>query len=428
MCEMRMKVIISMLLCGMILLLRGETAYAIQERETEDEKMMNPELVIALDPGHGGEEKGAWYYGLKEKDANLRIAQLVSEELSLYPNVTVVLTRDGDEEAGLQERVIRAADAGADVFVSLHLNASVSHKSEGATVYVTTAERYRQQVCDMADCLLGEFEALGLNNNGTVARVTQMGGRRSDGSFDDYYGVLRHAYNYGMPAILIEHCFMDAEKDRPFLETEEGLRRLAEADANGIAAYYGLVKADGTKAAAKHARVKGGTTRGIALKSFEAPRVNGIKLLEYEGTTPGIATYQVDVTDENSVSSLYLVYKNTENASFTVSLTSPQRLTTGIHEVKAYIPAFLAESDYTLSYIGASNEAGYDAGYNDTGGIMLGFGKCEWLNSFEYHGEADIAVTGTVSISTEHARWLEYEIESGIRNRRNMYPAILCPD
>ncbi|MDD6070701.1 MAG: N-acetylmuramoyl-L-alanine amidase [Clostridiales bacterium] len=388
----------------------------------------NPAITIALDPGHGGEEDGAWYYGLKEKDANLRIAELVRDELLEYPNVTVVLTRESDEKIGLQERVIRAADLGADIFVSLHLNASVSHKSNGATVYVTTAERYRETVCDLADYLLGEFETLGLNNNGTIARVTQMGGRRTDGSFDDYYGVLRHAYNYGMPGILIEHCFMDSEVDLPFLKSEEGMQKLACADANGIAAYYGLIKEDGTKPEEKHAKVKGATTKGIELDCFTAPNVKGVRLVEYDGKTPGIADYEVDVEDKSLVTSLYLVYKNADGKSVTVPFVFEKGLASGRHRLKAFIPAFLSEGNYMLSFVGASNEALYDAGYNYADGEMVGFGKCQWLNSFVYNGEANFTVLERSSISTSHARWFEYEIEKGLRDKRERYPAIFYPN
>lgn len=422
----RTGILILLVLAGMIAGF-NHVAFAAGLKE-EKAVIENPEMTVALDPGHGGEENGAWYYGRKEKDVNYRIAELVEKELSAYPNITVMLTRDRDEEIGLQGRVIRAADAGADVFVSLHLNASVSHQSNGATIYISTAERYREQLLDMADCLLGEFETLGLRNNGTIARVTQMGGRRGDGSFDDYYGVLRHSYNYGMPGLLIEHCFMDSGTDCQFLENEEELLKLATADANGIATYYGLIKKDGTKPEKRHAKVKGGTTGAIALSSFEPPNVNGIRLLEYDGKTPGIATYEVEVADEKSVVSLYLVYKNADGNSFTVSLTAGEELKTGIHEVKAYIPAFLEESDYTLSYIGASNEAGYDAGYNYAEGQMIGFGKCQWLNSFVYEGKADITVSEAGSISTAHARWFEYEVKTGLRDKRERYPAIYYPD
>ena len=403
-----------------------QPVFATGEQETNNND--NSGITIALDPGHGGEEKGAWYYGLKEKDLNLQIAELVRDELLKYSNISVVLTRETDERVGLQERVIRAADKRADVFVSLHLNASVKHQSNGAAVYVTTAERYREQVCDMADYLLGEFEALGLDNNGTIARVTQMGGRRMDGSFDDYYGVLRHAYNYGMPGILIEHCFMDSETDHLFLENEEGLRKLACADANGIAAYYGLVKKDGTQTEEKHAKVKGATTKGIEINCFTAPNVKGVRLITYDGKTPGIADSEVEIESESLVTSLYLVYKNVDGASFTVPFVLENGLTAGKHKLKAFIPALLAEGDYILSYVGASNEALYEAGYNYADGEMVGFGKCQWLNSFGYHGEADLTVSEKSSISTNHARWFQYEIEMGIRDKRERYPAILYPD
>ena len=142
------------------------------------------ELIIALDPGHGGEEDGANYYGEVEKDVNLKIAKYVKEGLEQYDNVDVFLTREGDEQVSLKERVDRATQAGADMFISLHCNASVSHKSHGASVYISTGEGRRKELREFADYFLGEFEAIGLDNAGTFARVTQMGGRRGDGSFD----------------------------------------------------------------------------------------------------------------------------------------------------------------------------------------------------------------------------------------------------
>lgn len=376
-------------------------------------------LTIALDPGHGGTENGACYYGIKEKEADLKVAQLVKRELEQYEGVAVVLTREDDEAVGLSERANRAKQGGADILVSLHFNASVSGKSKGASIYISTGQAKLEELRNLADHLLGEFEALGLENAGTIARVTQMGGRRADGSFDDYYGVLRHAYNNGMPSILIEHCYMDSEEDRRFLHSEEGLRQLAKADANGIASYYGLTKKDGTKATAKHAKVFGGTTKGIRTQYFEAPEVNGIRLVEYDGTTPGMASYEVEVEDGVGINSLYLVYRNEQGNSTTISFKLAESLTTGGHLLKAYIPENLLLGHYTLSYIGAYNEAGYDAGYNYAGGSMIGYGKCEWLNTFSYSGEADFTIKKEGSISTAHANLMDYEIQTGLRDRRN---------
>ncbi|MDE5864914.1 MAG: N-acetylmuramoyl-L-alanine amidase, partial [Lachnospiraceae bacterium] len=252
----------------------------------------NPSLVIALDPGHGGEEEGAMYYGMMEKDINYRMAQLVKQQLEKYPGVTVILTREEEETLPLYERANRALTADADILLSLHFNASASHLSKGASVYVTTAEAYREKLRQFADYLLGEFEALGLENAGTFARVTQMGGRRADGTFDDYYGILRHSYNNGIPAMIIEHCYMDAEEDKPFFYTEEGLKKLAEADVNAIASYYDLADLEGKKVTPKHAKRFGATTKALEKNYDESPNVTAIKLIDYDGMVPGIATFE----------------------------------------------------------------------------------------------------------------------------------------
>lgn len=378
----------------------------------------NPHLILALDPGHGGEEDGACYYGIKEKDINFAVAEKVKKELEQYSNVTVVLTRQKEETVGLFERASRARAANADILISLHFNASNSHQSRGASIYISTGENYRESLQKLADNLLGEFEALGLDNAGTFARVTQMGGRRADGTFDDYYGVLRHAYNNGMPSIIVEHCYMDSESDKVFFQSEEGLDRLAKADADGIAAYYGLIKADGSKIKAKHAKVFGGTTKAVEQNYYEAPNITGIRLMDYDGTTPGIATYEVKVEDQVGIRSIYLVYQNAEGESVTVFLNQKKGLTTGTYELKTYIPPYLSPGAYTLCYIGAYNECGYDAGYNAVRGSMIGFGKCDWLNTFSYDKEADFDIEKPKNVTKLYAVRLNRTIENGLLGKR----------
>ncbi len=391
-------------------------------------KNMNDDLIVALDPGHGGEENGAYYYGTKEKDINLKLANMVKKELEQYDGITVVLTREEDETVSLSERAKRAKQKGADILVSLHFNASVSGKSQGASVYISTGEKYVEPLRKMADYLLGEFEALGLENAGTFARVTQMGGRRADGSFDDYYGVLRHSYNNGIPSMIVEHCYMDSEADKELLHSADGLQKLAIADANGIAVYYGLTKKDGIGPTPKHAKIFGETTKGIRKHYFDSPKLKGIHLLEYAGITPGIATYEVEVEDGLGINSLYLVYKNEQGNSETISFELAESLKTGTHQLSAYIPEFLLLGNYTLSYIGAYNEAGYDAGYNYSGGLLVGYGKCDWLNSFPYSGEADFVIREEGSIATAHARLMDYEIQIGLRNKQNRNSMRIYPN
>lgn len=372
------------------------------------------ELVIALDPGHGGEEDGANYYGIEEKDINLKLAKLVRQELQEYQGAHIMLTREDDEEVTLWERANRASAAEADILLSMHFNASVSHKSNGASIYLSTGEQHKKELMQLGDHLLGEFESIGLNNAGMFARVTQMNGRRADGSFDDYYGVLRHAYNMGMPAMIIEHCYMDSEIDKDYFYTKEGLMKLAQADARAIAAYYGLCKPGEDVPEAKHAKVFGATTKAVERDYYDAPQLKGITLKEYDGKTPGIATYEVDVTDGVGISTMYLVYKNVaDGSSFTIYLNLEESLDTGVHEVTAYFPSKLALGECDLSYVGLYNEVGFDAGYNRYYGTLVGYGKCDWLNTFTYSGEADLNIMEQTTISPIKT---DYIIE-GIRKK-----------
>ena len=387
----------------------------------------NP-LVIALDPGHGGEETGAEYYGIQEKDINLKMAELVKQELEQYQNVKVILTRDGDEKLGLSERAVRAGQEQADILLSLHFNASVSHKSNGASVYISTGEGRKESLRQFADYLLGEFEAIGLQNAGTFARVTQMGGRRADGSFNDYYGILRHAYNQGMPAMIIEHCYMDSETDYSYFSTEEGLLKLAKADANGIAAFYNLENNAGETVTPKHASVFGATSKAVQMDYYESPNVLSVALEKYDGSTSGQATYQVEVKDGVGITSIYLVYQNIESEeTFTISMGMDESLTTGTYSLNAFIPANLVLGKYRLCYVGAYNEAGFDAGYNYASGNMIGYGKCDWLNTFSYNGEADMDIIMERNIFSEHANEIMGKMRKRLQTERTFESVKILP-
>lgn len=379
-------------------------------------------LKLALDPGHGGEENGAEYYGKREKDINLQLAYLVKEGLEQYENITVFLTRTEDETVGLKERADRAAEVDADLLISLHCNASVSHVSQGASVYISTGEYKRKELMDFADLFLGEFEAIGLSNAGTFARMTQMGRRRADGSFDDYYGVLRHSYNHGIPAILIEHCYMDSPADKDYVSSKEGIGKLAEADVNAIAAFYGLTGDDGIVYEGRHAVKYGASSKAVQMNYYKAPRLTGIELTEFDGKSPGMAEFQISVEDEAGINRIYLVYRNAYGSSVTIPLIFHERLCTGVHMLKGYVPENMGNEAYVLSYVGMYNDAGYDAGYSSYDQELIGFGACEWQNSFSYQGEADLSIVDQGVLSIAHIRQLDEEMRLGIRKRQDVYP------
>ena len=135
--------------------------------------------------------------------------------------------------------------------------------------------------------------------------------------------------------------------------------------------------------------------------------------------TPGIANYEVKVEDQVGIRSIYLVYRNAAGESVTVFLNQEKGLTTGTYQLKTYIPPYLSVGEYTLCYIGAYNECGYDAGYNRVGDSMIGFGKCDWLNTFSYHQEADLNIKKPKSISKAYAARMNHIFQTSTMYHRN---------
>jgi N-acetylmuramoyl-L-alanine amidase len=92
--------------------------------------------VVALDPGHGGEDPGATGpTGLREKDVVLAVAEALAERINAEPSMRAFLTRDGDYFVPLDERVRKARRAGADLFVSIHADAVEDGDARGASVF-----------------------------------------------------------------------------------------------------------------------------------------------------------------------------------------------------------------------------------------------------------------------------------------------------
>ena len=95
------------------------------------------DLVIAVDAGHGGDDPGATGRdGTREKDVTLAVARALAARINAEPAMRAILTRDRDVFVPLPDRVQRAHDAHADLFVSVHADAIADRKISGASVYV----------------------------------------------------------------------------------------------------------------------------------------------------------------------------------------------------------------------------------------------------------------------------------------------------
>ena len=232
-------------------------AIATQKAETAESGIStaryNGNVVVVLDPGHDGTHGGSSANGFVEAQLNLKIAQYCKAELEEYYGVTVYMTRDsascpnggGDNKSCLQRRADIARDMGANLFVSLHNNYSSASSASGAEIWYPN-QNYNPWTSQVggsaASCILEQLTSLGLKDRGTQIRNAKED-KYPDGSAADYYAVIRHCKEYGIPGIIVEHAFMSNSSDAAnFLSNDEGLKKLGVADATGIAQYFGLKK------------------------------------------------------------------------------------------------------------------------------------------------------------------------------------------
>lgn len=199
----------------------------------EVQELPEEKLVIVIDPGHGGEEEGGMYDSFVEKDMTLITAKVMKEELEKYEDVTVYLTREDDRKLSLEERVAFAKEVNADFLFCLHYNLSQDHNTLfGAECWVSAFGRHYSEGYAFADIEIEALEDLGLYSRGIKTRLGKLD--------TDYYGIIRHAVEQDMTCVLIEHCHMDHENDRPFCEGREQWEAFGRLDAQSAAKYFRL--------------------------------------------------------------------------------------------------------------------------------------------------------------------------------------------
>ncbi|MEY8562148.1 N-acetylmuramoyl-L-alanine amidase, partial [Eggerthellaceae bacterium 3-80] len=207
-------------------------------------------LVIALDPGHGGSDSGANDSAVSgsptvhEKNVTLKIAQYCKTALERY-NVRVYMTRTTDVYVGLSERVRRAKSAGADVFISIHINSAAATSANGAEVWYPNSSSYRHDLHEegkqLASSIVKKLSALGLQNRGIkTLNATNGYTYPNNGGIGDYYTVIADAREAGMAGLIVEHAFISNASESAKLKQESFLKQLGEADAAGIVEAYGL--------------------------------------------------------------------------------------------------------------------------------------------------------------------------------------------
>ncbi|HEV8690865.1 MAG TPA: N-acetylmuramoyl-L-alanine amidase [Ideonella sp.] len=225
---------------------------------------INRLIVIAIDPGHGGEDPGAvGPSGLKEKDVVLQVALKLRDRLNTKPGMRAMMTRDDDFFVPLHDRVAKARRVQADLFVSIHADAFFTPEARGASVFAlsqggatSAAARWMAQKENAADVVGGVNAAskdqqvlralLDMSTtaqikdslrvgNEILGRIGQVGRLHKAKVEQAGFAVLKAP---DIPSILVETAFISNPDEEDKLRDPDYQARLVEALFTGIERYF----------------------------------------------------------------------------------------------------------------------------------------------------------------------------------------------
>lgn len=199
-------------------------------------------VKVFIDAGHGGTDPGAQGNGLQEKNLTLQIATRVKDILiAEYNNVSILMSRTGDQTLTLTQRTNAANAWGADFLLSVHINAG------GGTGY--------------EDYIYPGVGAPTTTYQNTIhAEILKLVNFTDRGKKQENFHMLRES---NMPALLTENGFIDNANDAAKLKTASFIESLARGHVNGIAKCFSLPK---KSTAVYHTVVSGDTVYSLSQK------------------------------------------------------------------------------------------------------------------------------------------------------------------
>ncbi len=210
-------------------------------------------IVITLDPGHGGSDPGATgasaFGGMSEAEYNWIFCNYVKERLLQYNGVTVYFTRAKNECPELSARAQTAANHKSNAFVSVHCN-SASATATGTEVLVPN-DNWRPAMAKTSKAAATIVLNSVVNATGNKSRGLKEKNSTntySDGSARDYYGIIRWGKEQNIPVVmLVETAFVTNQGDynRTFA-TDAIRKKVGYAIADGLAQYFNLSLSDGS--------------------------------------------------------------------------------------------------------------------------------------------------------------------------------------
>lgn len=215
--------------------------------------------MIVIDPGHGGKDSGAvGKGGLKEKDVVLKLGKMLRNKLKGSFNGSIIMTRDTDVFIPLEERTAIANSKEADIFVSLHINASPKRTARGIETYILNISHDQEarrlaarenatstrSVSDLEFILNDLIKtaktndssqlAASVNTNLTNKLKENYSGIKSNGVKGAPFYVL---VGTKMPSILVESSFISNPEEEMRLRDDKYLQSIVDGIYNGLVEY-----------------------------------------------------------------------------------------------------------------------------------------------------------------------------------------------
>ena len=218
---------------------------------------------IVIDAGHGGHDPGAQGTGVNEAELTLDVALRLQKLLEKQPGVEVVMTRDSDVFVPLQERTAIANREGADLFLSIHANASRNPQARGIETYFLNfaTNREAEAVAARENSGSGQtmhslpdiVKAIALNNKINESRdfadIVQKSMMRRLGTRSKQIrdlGVKQAPFvvliGAGMPSVLAEISFVTNKQEGTLLKTQSYRHQIAQALLDAILTYQNGLK------------------------------------------------------------------------------------------------------------------------------------------------------------------------------------------
>jgi N-acetylmuramoyl-L-alanine amidase len=253
------------------------------------------DVVIAIDAGHGGEDPGATGpKGTREKHITLAVAKKLAAKINQQKGMKAVLVREGDYYIKLRQRINKARESKADLFVSLHADAFTNPNVKGSSVYILSergasseAAKWLANNENSADELMGGVE---LSDKDDLLKSVLLDLSQSatiEASADLAQNALRELKQVGkvhrrhveragfavlkspdIPSVLIELAFISNPSEEKNMNSRAHQEKMAKAITAGLKQYLRKRPPDNTLFAARHKSKSHTIERGDTLSEL----------------------------------------------------------------------------------------------------------------------------------------------------------------